>query len=164
MQKVNHLLKLFLLISLIGISTAANSSGQAQLHAFPDAESGMQRFVIFLDDKSAEEETHFMVQLLAGKDMLTDGVNKIRLGSKITPQPLKGWGYTYYEVDDTSATLSTLMATPDGATKVSQFVTTAPLNIRYNSRLPIVIYAPLDYQIQYRIWEAPATYKTANPG
>jgi len=142
----------------------ANAGEQSPLHAFPDATTGMQRVVIMLDEKTAEQAQGFMVQLLAGKEMLTDGVNKIRLGSKITPQPLKGWGYTYYEVDNASATLNTMMAVPEGSTKVSRFVTTAPLNIRYNSRLPIVIYAPLDYQIRYRIWEAPSTYETANPG
>jgi len=30
-----------------------------------------------------------------------------------------------------------------------------PLQIRYNSRLSIVIYAPKGYEIRYRIWSAP---------
>ena len=42
----------------------------------------------------------------------------------------------------------------EGSEKIKQFVSGTPLLIRYNSRLPIVVYAPEDYEIKYRIWTA----------
>jgi ecotin len=56
------------------------------------------------------------------------------------------------------------MAPPEGAPKVKAFVTAAPLHIRYNSRLPIVVYAPSGFQIRYRIWSASETTHKAEEG
>jgi ecotin len=50
--------------------------------------------------------------------------------------------------------MSTMMAAPEGSEKVERFVPGSPLLIRYNSRLPIVVYAPEGYEIRYRIWAA----------
>lgn len=50
--------------------------------------------------------------------------------------------------------MSTMMAAPEGSEKVKKFVSGTPLLIRYNSRLPIVVYAPEGYEIKYRIWTA----------
>jgi ecotin len=135
-----------------------------QLKAFPAAEEGMERFVILLPHKERGEEDDFRVELIAGKTMMTDGVNLVRLGSRIETRDLQGWGYTYYEVTGPSQTLSTLMAPPEGSPQVETFVTAAPLLIRYNSRLPIVIYAPSGYAVRYRIWQASETTQTAEKG
>jgi ecotin len=91
-------------------------------------------------------------------------VNQVRLGASIEALPLQGWGYTYYEVKAEAATLSTMMAAPEGAPKVTQFVTTAPLLIRYNSRLPVVVYVPESYEVRYKIWAAPEEYQPAEQG
>ena len=96
--------------------------------------------------------------------MLTDGVNLVRLANTIETRPLQGWGYTYYEVTGSSEALSTLMAPPEGAPKVKKFVTAAPLHIGYNSRLPIVVYAPKGYEVRYRIWQAAKKTRKANKG
>ena len=90
-------------------------------------------------------------------------VNLMRLGTTISPQPLKGWGYTYYEVTGSDVAMSTRMAPPEGAKKVEKFVKGTPLLIRYNSRLPIVVYVPKGYSVQYRIWKA-GEEKTAEKG
>lgn len=132
-----------------------------QLKAFPDARQGMQRFVIELAHKKRDEEQEFRVQLIVGKNIKTDGVNLVRLGTSIEALPLKGWGYTYYEANAESAILSTMMAAPEGAPEVEQFVTTAPLMIPYNSRLPIVVYVPEGYEVRYRLWAASGTYIAA---
>jgi ecotin len=56
------------------------------------------------------------------------------------------------------------MAPPPGAPKVKAFVTAAPLQVRYNSRLPIVVFAPSGYVIRYRIWNASETTHEAEAG
>lgn len=137
-------------------------SGRSELDAFPAPEDGMDRFVIELEHKERGEEDAFKVEIIVGKEMLTDGVNLYRLGNTIEPRSLPGWGYTYYQVVGKGETLGTLMAPPEGAPMVNEFVTAAPLLIRYNSRLPIVVYAPSGYKVRYRIWQAKAIFGEAD--
>ena len=125
-----------------------------ELKAFPAAQAGKERHVIELPHKERSEEGAFKVELIAGKMMMTDGVNLMRLGTALESRPLKGWGYTFYEVTGKDVTMGTLMAPPPGAPQKESFVTGRPLTIRYNSRLPVVVYAPKGYEIRYRIWRA----------
>jgi ecotin len=120
--------------------------------------------VIVLPHKERGEEDAFQVEIIVGKEMLTDGVNLVRLGSMIEPRPLAGWGYTYYEVTGSSETLSTMMAPPTGAPLVWTFVTASPLHVPYNSRLPIVVYVPKGHEVRYRIWQAAQTTEKAEKG
>jgi ecotin len=143
---------------------SAHSEQHPQLKAFPPPPDGMQRFVIVLPHKAREQEDRFGVELVTGREMLTDGVNLLRLGNRIEARTLKGWGYTYYEVTGSSEAMSTLMAPPPGAPQVKRFVSAMPLRIAYNSRLPVVVYAPKGYQVRYRIWTAPETFVQAGRG
>lgn len=149
----------FLVIGLAIVGAGASSAGHPELTAFPDAREGMERLVIVLPHKERGEEDGFKVELTPGKIMLTDGVNLMRLGSTISPRPLKGWGYTYYEVTGSDVAMSTMMAAPEGGQKIERFVPGTPLLIPYNSRLPIVVYVPQGYEIRYRIWSAGVTRK-----
>lgn len=133
-----------------------------ELKAFPEAQEGMTRHVIVLPHKERNEEGRFAVELIAGKTVETDGVNRVQMATKVESKPLKGWGYTYYEVTGSDQIRSTMMAAPEGTPKVTRFVGGQTENIRYNSRLPIVIYAPIGFEIKYRIWEAPEEYKMAD--
>lgn len=153
-----------LVIGLNAISLPAFGVEHPELKAFPPAKESMERFVIVLPHKERGEEDDFQVEIIVGKEMLTDGVNRVRLGNPIEPRVLSGWGYTYYEVAGSSVTVSTMMAPPPGAPMVATFVTAAPLLVRYNSRLPIVVYAPTGYEVRYRIWQAPGTTEKAEKG
>ena len=121
----------------------------------------MQRFVIALPVKQRGEEESLKVELIVGKEMMTDGVNLVRLANTIEARTLKGWGYSYYEVTGSSQVLSTLMAPPEGTPRVRQFVAGAPILIRYNSRLPIVVYVPEGLDLRYRVWRAAETFQPA---
>lgn len=153
-----------LLIALLAFNVSAYGAEHDQLKAFPLAKQGMERFVIVLPHKERGEEDDFKVELIAGKEMLTDGVNLVRLGNIIKPQPLKGWGYTYYEVAGSPHAMSTMMGVPPGTQQIKEFVTGTPLQIRYNSRLPIVVYVPKGYKVKYRIWQASKTTMNAEKG
>jgi ecotin len=159
------ILRLILTALLISAGSAiAGPQGEhPELKAFPTAATGMTRFVITLTDKERGEDDSFKVELVAGKTLMTDGINQLRLGSSLEPKPVEGWGYTYYQVSGSDKVMSTLMAVPEGHQQVEQFVGGKPLIIRYNSRLPIVVYAPDGYEIRYRIWQAPATLINAGP-
>ena len=153
-----------LIVGAIVQSAAAFGSGHPELKAFPLAEEGEERFVIVLPHKERGEEDAFRVEIIVGKEMLTDGVNLVRLGNTIEPRTLQGWGYTFYEVTGSSDTISTLMTPPEGAPLIKKFVTATPLHVRYNSRLPIVVYAPEGYEVRYRIWNANETIERAERG
>lgn len=143
-----------MIASLALLCINACAAGHPELKAFPAAKDGMDRFVIVLPHKDRGEEDNFKVELIPGKVMLTDGVNQMRHGTSIEPKPLVGWGYTYYEVTGQDVAMSTMMAAPEGAEKIEAFVAGSPLLIRYNSRLPIVVYAPVGYDLRYRVWSA----------
>lgn len=156
--------KVSLQVVIIGIvlfSTTIFGAEHKELKAFPAAKEGMERFVIVLPHKERKEEKDFKVELIPGKIKLTDGVNLMRLGITIEPRPLKGWGYTYYEISGKDIAMSTMMAVPRGKKKVERFVAGTSKLIRYNSRLPIVIYAPKGYDIRYRIWGTDKVMKKA---
>lgn len=153
-----------LILGLLTLSVPAFSAEHPQLKAFPEAKEEMERFVIVLPHKERGEEDAFKVEIIVGKEMLTDGVNLFRLGNTIEPRTLEGWGYTYYDVTGSSETISTLMAPPEGAPLVKKFVTAAPLQIAYNSRLPVVVYAPKGYEVHYRIWQASKKIRQATKG
>jgi ecotin len=153
-----------LVVTLWAVCVSAWGAEHKELKAFPAAKEGMGRLVIVLPHKERGEEDAFMVELVAGKEIMTDGVNRMRMACKIEPRPLVGWGYTFYEVTGSDMTMGTLMAPPPGAPKVKAFVGGTPLKIRYNSRLPVVIYAPEGFQVRYRIWQAPETMTPAENG
>ncbi len=50
----------------------------------------------------------------------------------------------------------TLMAPNPNAPKVNRFITLGgePFLLRYNSKLPIVVYVPEGVEVRYRIWTA----------
>jgi ecotin len=146
---------------LASLSNCAAQGPPNHLEAFPSAAQGMSRYVIELPHKERGEEDAFRVELIVGQQMLTDGVNLVRLGGKIVDKPLKGWGFTYYEVAKIGPAASTLMAAPPGTPKVEKFVTLPTRLIRYNSRIPLVVYVPGDAEVRYKIWQASATTEKA---
>ncbi len=153
-----------LIAVLIGlIASLAMSSEQNHIEAFPEAEPGMVRHVITLPEMSRPDE-NYSVELVAGRTILTDGVNVLRMDTALNPHPLEGWGFTYYRMTGEGRVASTLMAPPEGAPEVEAFVAGSPLTVRYNSRLPVVIYAPEGFEIRYRIWAAADEYLPAGPG
>ena len=69
---------------------------------------------------------------------------------------VQGWGYTKYSVNKLDALAGTLMAVDPELPKVSRFVSLGgePYLIRYNSRLPVVLYVPEGAEVRYRLWSA----------
>lgn len=151
---------LSLMLALFSISDLTLSAPNPELQAFPSAKANMQRFVITLP-AHLQEENNLKIELIVGKSMLTDGVNHTWLLNHIEEKTLEGWGYSYYQINDTDKVASTRIAPLSPQTPIKQFVTAAPLLIRYNSRLPVVVYAPQGYEVKYRIWSALEILKDA---
>ena len=141
----------------------ATGSDGIDLTPFPEAEAGMTRLVIVLPDMPPEE-SNYSLELVAGKVMATDGVNQVRMDTSLTAKNLEGWGYTCYEMAGGGRVSSTLMAVPEGTPEVQRFVGGTPLTVRYNSRLPVVVYVPTGFELRYRIWAAADEYLVAGEG
>ena len=124
------------------------------LKAFPAATANETRHVIRLPTRPNEDD--LKVELIVGRTQMVD-CNQHRLGGSIETRTAQGWGYDYYVVSTLGQGASTMMACPEGSRKEA-FVRGGgePALIRYNSRLPLVVYAPTDVEVRYRIWSAGA--------
>lgn len=151
-----HRARSLALAAFLGIVAGAAHAGtahtaQSELAAFPPAAPGQVRRIILLP-KEADEDA-LRVGVIVGRTMLVD-CNRHVFSARIEERTAEGWGYPYYVVIEVGAPASTSMACPPGS-ETMQFVRSSdePL-IRYNSRLPLVIYAPADVEVRYRIWRA----------
>jgi ecotin len=88
------------------------------------------------------------------------------ISSKIQKETIQGWGYTRYHVSELGSMAGTRMAVDPNAPKVNRFVSLGgePYLIRYNSRMPIVVYAPEGVEVRYRIWSAKSKTKGMEKG
>ena len=152
---IRYILTLFCLLML---PTIAGDN----MKAFPPAEAGMVRYVLPME-KQADEDA-LKVELLVGKTVKTDGANRHFFAGKLEVEAIQGWGFDRYVLKSLGLMAGTLMAPLPGTPQVEKFVTLGgdPYLVRYNSRLPLVIYVPEGVEVRYRIWRAdPASKATA---
>ncbi|QDU54092.1 ecotin family protein [Aeoliella mucimassa] len=140
---------------------AEPAEAEKYVEKFPAPPEGMERYVILLPEKSRDEEGDFRVELIVGKNMMTDGVNRTWFGGEIRETNLEGWGFTYYEYPRWGRMAMTRMAPLPGTPQVEKFVTAPAKMIRYNSRVPVVVYVPEGGEVRYRIWSASETTEVA---
>ncbi len=127
---------------------------------YPEAMAGYTRYAIHLP--VLPDENNARVEVFIGKEMSVD-CNAHSLAATVKQEELKGWGYSYYVVENVNNGISTLMACPANVTK-NKFVT---INhnlgwLDYNSQLPIVFYVPNDLNVKYRVWQPKAKIMQAN--
>jgi len=152
-------------IALLSLITAMPSVQAADnLKAFPPAEPGMVRHVLTLAKQTNEDS--LKVELIAGRTVQVDEGNRYFFGGKIVAENIQGWGFTRHVVSNLGPMAGTLMAVDPKAPKVNRFITLggAPYLIRYNSRLPVVMYAPEEVEVRYRIWRAESVTKAFENG
>ena len=125
----------------------------SDIKMFPPAAKEEQRLVIRLPKLSHEENSK--VEILIGQQQVVD-CNLHRISGDLQEKDLQGWGYSYYRLEKVGPMISTRMACPPGAKNKSAIVPVIGKGylLRYNSRLPIVIYAPKELEVRYRFWNA----------
>ena len=156
--------KVFSIAVLSFFSAVISAQATDNMKAFPPAEEGMVRYVLQLPKQ--DDESVFKVELIIGKAVQLDEVNKYFFGGHIDKETITGWGYPRYTVKILGPMGGTLMAVDPNAPKVERFVTLGgePYFIRYNSRLPIVVYVPEGVEVRYRTWQAGEKMKSIEKG
>jgi ecotin len=141
------------------VSVAADN-----MKAFPPAEEGMVRYVI--DLPTQEDEAEWRVELLIGKTVQTDAANRYFFAGTLETETIEGWGFDRHMLRQLGPMAGTLMAVDPSAPKVDRFITLGgePRLLRYNSRLPLVVYVPEGVEVRYRFWRAGADVATAERG
>ncbi|EOC1287811.1 serine protease inhibitor ecotin [Cronobacter muytjensii] len=167
MNKISALMFSLAVAGCMTTSTFAAKKPAEPLAAYPAAEMGMVRQVITLPARS--DESSYKVELVIGQTLEVD-CNHHQLAGKFERKTLEGWGYDYYtfesakNADGSVMYTSTMMACPDGK-KEKKFVT-ANLGenglLNYNSKLPVVVYAPENIDVKYRLWKADDTLSNAS--
>lgn len=151
-----------LIILLPFISLYANKS--EYIDAFPKTASGMERYVLNLPEQ--QNESILKVELVIGKNVKIDKDNNYFFTGKIDKEIVKGWGFTYYKLDSLGALAGTLMAENPNSSRVEQFISLGgePFLIRYNSKIPIVVYVPEGAMVKYRVWSTDLKMEIMNKG
>lgn len=128
---------------------------------YPAADSGFRRMVFRVP--VLEDETGHMVEVMVGKTIPVD-CNQARFAGSLDQATVQGWGYPYYRVQRVSGPISTMMACPEDEPAKDAFVQVRGdgFMLRYNSKLPVVVYVPEEFEVKYRVWSAgPQTRKAS---
>ena len=164
-MKTTRVLRLAALLPICGALLAAcaqqpmsasatpNAAAQSELKAFPATLAGHQRHVIELP-ALPDEDAH-KLELIGGKAMTVD-CNARGMDGHFEPRDVQGWGYTYWVLQSKGQVRSTLMACPPDSAKPG-FVQAEPLLVRYNSKLPVVVFVPEGMALRWRVWQAGPT-------
>ncbi|MBM4153002.1 MAG: proteinase inhibitor I4 serpin [Kiritimatiellaceae bacterium] len=146
---MNLALSISVVLLCLGMSSISTGNN---LKAFPPAETGMVRHVLQLPEK--ENESTFKVELIVGRTIEIDEHNQYFFGGKIEEETIAGWGFTRYVVRELGPLGGTLMAIDPTSPPVKRFIPLRgePYLIRYNSKLPVVLYLPEGVEVRYKIW------------
>jgi len=144
--------KMMLLASLL-ISFAITIHAQTEeenaivLSWFPKPAPGMERHVIFLEEKT--DESLYEIEITPEKFMLTDCNSRSFLGEW---EKIKLRGYrSHYYIYVPKTGFSTMRGCLEP--KKYSFVSGPPIKVPYNSLFPVVVYTPEGFEIKHKILE-----------
>lgn len=126
-------------------------AGATDLAAYPAATRGQKRHIIRLP--AMQDEGNVKLELIVGKTKEID-CNNHMYGGQLQERTAEGWGYNYYVLDSLGQGATTLMGCPNNSTRTAFVRSSAETIIRYNSKLPVVVYTPEDVELRYRVWRS----------
>lgn len=133
-----------------------------ELAPYPASEAGLTRWVFRMP--ALDQEQDHKVEIIVGKTLKVD-CNPTWFGGDLEQRVLEGWGYPYFRIPEIGQRASTLMACPPEQEPKDAFVTVRGEGFlqRYNSKLPVVVYAPDGFEVRYRVWSAAPEIGRAEP-
>lgn len=134
-------------------SPPADAAPPPDLRPYPPAAPGERRWFISVDTTPAAEGD-FRVELVVGRTLMVD-CNRHLLQGSLVEESVPGWGYPIYRVKGGGPMVSTRMACPGQALR-QEFVRLGgpPTLVPVNPRLPIVVFAPRELEVRWRLWRA----------
>ncbi|MEC4114176.1 ecotin family protein [Myroides pelagicus] len=156
MKKILAVLTLFVAATTMTMGQTIN---RLDTSIFPKPEKGYKQ--VLIEVPHSDNDHNKKIEFSIGKVIQVDGCNKYMLGGTLEKKDLKGWGYSYYEFSSKGDVASTMMACPDVAKKM-EFVSSQVEVVRYNGKLPIVIYVPENFQVRFKIYKTDAEEYFAN--
>lgn len=144
--------RLVLLFPFLMIAACAVAMPEHDLEPWPPAGDGETRYVIRLP--ALEDESGRRVELRIGKDLEID-CNRHWFAGKLERDVVAGWAYPLYRLVGVTGPASTKMACPGEEKRVAFIaVNLDDPFVRYNSKLPMVVYVPEGFTVRYRVWSA----------
>ena len=144
--------KVFSVLALLMVMlTFAQKNMKIDYSMYPKAKDGDEQKIITL--KTLPNEDNYSVEIFAGKKTLVDSCNHFFLAGAFEQKTVDGWGYDYFNFESNGNVGGTLMGCFDNKS-VEKIIHAQSIQTRYNSKLPIVVYVPKGYTLEYRIWKA----------
>ncbi|MGV0947134.1 ecotin family protein [Empedobacter falsenii] len=144
--------KVFSVLALLMVMvTFAQKNMKIDYSMYPKAKDGYEQKIITL--KTLPNEDNYSVEIFAGKKTLVDSCNHFFLAGAFEQKTVDGWGYDYFNFESNGNVGGTLMGCFDNKS-VEKIVHAQSIQTLYNSKLPIVVYVPKGYTLEYRIWKA----------
>ena len=152
-----HAMRTVVSIALAALVSISGAYAADDMTAFPPAEEGMTRHVIRLPKQ--QDESAFRVELIIGKTVKTDASNSYFFGGTLETETIPGWGFDRYILRKLGPMAGTLMAVDPDAPQVERFISIGDETrlLRYNSRVPLVVYVPAGVEVRHRLWRAEPT-------
>lgn len=141
-----------LLITVL-VSPGMGAAELPDLRPYPPVATGERRWLISVDTPSSAAADQ-RVELILGRTLMVDCNRHVLLGS-LVEESLPGWGIPIYRAKGGQPMASTRMACPGQALR-REFVRLGapPTLVPVQPRLPIVVYAPQDLEVRWRLWRA----------
>jgi len=124
---------------------------------------GERRWVIQLsgllppsqDPALSANPADWRVELIAGRTLEVD-CNRVMFSGRMRSQPVAGTDRRVVRVSQVTPLAATRMACPPGEAKRMAFVPMGgkPFVVPYDVSRPIVLYAPKDLELRWRLWKA----------
>ena len=143
----------FLVISGFLLLSTPIFAASYGMKPYPPAEDGYKRMVIHPQALADEDANKLEINI--GKTLKVDCNRQWFIGH-LSEEIAKGWGFPYFILKSVTGPASTLMACPPDKKEREAFVQVRGDGglLRYNSKLPVVVYVPVDFEVHYRIWTA----------
>jgi len=156
-----------LLAGLLPLASLAPAPALAiprlDLKPYPAPAPGERRWVIQLsgllppsqDPAISANPADWRVELIAGRNLELD-CNPVMFSGRMRSQPVAGTQLRVVQISEVSPLASTRMACPPGEPKRRAFVPMGgkPFVVPYDVSRPIVLYAPKDLELRWRLWKA----------
>ncbi|NLA61628.1 MAG: hypothetical protein GX857_00100 [Bacteroidales bacterium] len=127
-----------------------NADAAKLLKSFPEVMDNYDRYVIYLPQQDNEEALR--LEVIPGIMKEVD-CNTHWLMGEFETETVDGMGYDYMVFESDGNVAATRMACPDNEV-VEKFVAADGNFGRYNSQLPVVVFAPKGFQLKYKVWTA----------